>query len=406
MKRVRAHAPKVRTEGLQPIDVELMLDSGAFGAWTRGQEIDVEDYIVFVREYGHLFHTIVNLDVIPGDFGRTKTPQDVEIGAVRSYENLQAMKDAGIPAIPVFHQGERWCHLERLLEDGEPYIGISPSGDSISMNHGWFDEVFTRITDSEGRPYVKTHGFGVTAVPVLFKYPWYSFDSVTWVIKSGYGCIFIPNTNSLGFDYTSPPVSVWVTGSERKNDRYEMEMQGPSIIDLTRKYIEEVVGTDMFNLRYDPYIRMEAMATYYQQLSKILPYKPFSKKATFFPTNHDAALPHWEMKKAIFAVGPTGNVRRSEILNRLGIKERLLSYFDLRDADPEEIYAYAKYGAVKLPGKRRPLRFKNWERAEYWNRRRIQLAALAQRRGTEPPYVGLRDDYWLDVIRKEFNGAE
>ncbi len=406
MNRVRVNSPKVRTEGLQPIEVELMLDSGAFGAWTRGQEIDVEDYIVFVREYGHLFHSIVNLDVIPGDFGRTKTPRDVEIGAQRSYENLQAMKEAGIPAVPVFHQGERWCHLERLLEDGEPYIGISPSGDAISMNHGWFDEVFTRITDSEGRPYVKTHGFGVTAVPVLFKYPWYSFDSVTWVIKSGYGCIFIPNqTTGNDFDYTSPPVSVWVTGSERKNDRYEMEMQGPSIVDLTRKYIESVVGTDMHNLRYDPYIRMEAMAKYYQSLSKILPYKPFSKKPTFFPTTHNAALPTWEMKKAIFAVGPTGNVRRSEILNRLGIKERLLSYFDLRDADPEEIVAYAKYGATKLPGQKRKLRFKNWERAEYWNRRRIQLATRTLRRGSTPPYVDPRDEYWLDVIRKELNEA-
>lgn len=406
MKRIRVNSPKVRTEGLEPIDVELMLDSGAFGAWTRGQEIKVQDYIAFVKEYGHLFHSIVNLDVIPGDFGRKKTERDVEIGAERSYENLQEMKAAGIPAVPVFHQGEEWRHLDRLLEDGEPYIGISPSGDSISMNTGWFDQVFERITDSQGRPYVKTHGFGVTAVPVLWQFPWYSFDSVTWVIKSGYGCIFAPQPDPRGgSNYKEKPVSVWVTGSERKNDRYEIEMQGPEYMKLVKRFIESEVGTSLHQLRYDPYTRMEAMAIYYQNLSRLLKYAPYRKRGTFFPSGHESELPHWEMKKAIFAVGPTGNTRRSEILNRLGIKERLLSYFDLRDADPAEIFAYAKYGAVKAPGKRRTLRFKNWERAEYWNRRRIQLADRTFRRGIVPPYIDPKDEHSLKVIRKQLDEA-
>lgn len=402
MSRVRT----VRTEGLRPFDVEMMLDSGAFGAWTRGEEIDVEDYITFVRVYGHLFHSVVNLDVIPGDFGRKKTERDVEVAARRSYENLQVMKEAGIPAIPVFHQGERWQHLERLLEDGEPYIGISPSGDAISMSHGWFEDVFDRITDSEGRPYVKTHGFGVTAIPVLLKYPWYSFDSVTWVIKSGYGCIFVPSKSALGktFNYVNP-ISVWVTGSERKNDRFEMEMQGPEIVNLARHFIENDVGYNMHMLRYDPYIRMEAMAVFYQKLSRLLPYKPYRKRGTFFPATHSRDLPSWPMKKAIFAVGPTGNVRRSEILNRLGIRERLLSYFDLRDVDPEEIFAYARYGTVKQPGPKRTLRFKNWGRAEYWNRRRIQLADRTIKRGWDAPYVDPKDELCLDVIRKSLDEA-
>lgn len=407
MKRIRVDEDDMHPSGLKPFPVELMLDSGAFGAWTRGQSIDVEDYIAFVREFGDLFETVVNLDVIPGDFGRKKTEKDVEYAAEASFDNLVAMQEAGIPAIPVFHQGEAWRHLDRLVERGEPYIGISPSGDSISMNHGWFDDVFTRITDSQGRPYVKTHGFGVTAVPVLFKYPWYSFDSVTWVIKSGYGCIFVPREGikDKEFNYYDTPISVWVTGAARKNDRFESEEQGPSIQELVRRFIHEEVGTTMYHLRYDPYIRMEAMAIYYQKLSRLLPYKPYRKSGSLFPASFNKEMPYWPMKKAIFAVGPTGNVRRSDILNRLGIKERLLSYFDLRDAHPDEIIAYAKYGAVKPPGKKRMLRFKNWRREEYWNRRRILLAERFFKRAADAPYVEPKDEFSLEVVRKYLNEA-
>lgn len=406
MKRIKVGANGESSHGLTPFPVELMLDSGAFGAWTRGQDIDVEDYIAFVREYGDLFDSVVNLDVIPGIFGSPKTPKQIEYSAAKSYENLQAMKEAGIPAVPVYHQGENIRWLERLVSDGEPYIGISPSGDSIAMNHGWFDEVFTAITDSQGRPYVKTHGFGVTAVPVLYKYPWYSFDSVTWVIKSGYGCIFVPREKKMGdgvtsFNYFDNPISVWVTGAPRKNDRYELEEQGSSLIQPhVWKFIEEEVGTTMHHLRYDPYIRMEAMARYYQNLSRLLVYKPFEKTGTFFPKSYDKDLPSWPMKKAIFAVGPTGNIRRSDILNRLGIRERLLSYFDLRDADPEEIIAYAQYGIVKPVAERRILKFKNWQREEYWNRRRIALAERVRERGSTPPYLDAKDEPCLEIIRK------
>ncbi len=407
MKRVKVESEdELHPPGLEPFNVEMMLDSGAFGAWTRGESIDVEDYIAFVREYGDLFHSVVNLDVIPGDFGRKKTPRDVDFAAEASYENLQAMKEAGIPAVPVFHQGEEWRHLFRLLDDGEPYIGISPSGDSISMSHGWFDDVFDRITDSSGMPYVKTHGFGVTAVPVLRKYPWYSFDSVTWVIKSGYGCIFVPPLKDgldSEYNYDANPISVWVTGAPRKNDRYEMQEQGLAYQRMARRFIETEVGTTMHHLRYDPYVRMETMAMYYQKLSRLLVQKPYQKNGTLFPANRTDAVPSWPMKKAIFAVGPTGNVRRSAILNRLGIRERLLSYFDLRDAEPWEIIAYAKYGAVKAPGKRRELKFKNWPRPEYWNRKRILHAERFLARGDQAPYVEPKDSEAIKIIRKHLN---
>jgi len=371
MKRVRRNRKHVDVSTLKPIELDLMLDSGAFGAWTRGQSIDVQDYIKFVKEYGHLFTSVVNLDVIPGEFGKTKTASEVERSAELSYENLQAMKAAGLAPIPVYHQGEDLRHLLRLVEDGEPYIGISPSGDSIAMNTSWFDRTFSAITNAQGQPLVKTHGFGVTATTVLQKYPWFSADSVTWVIKSGYGCIFVPQFLNGKFDYSKSPISVWVTGSPRKNDRYEMQEQGPIFQALLEKFTLEEVGATMAEMRYDPYVRMQAMAKYYSEFAKHLPYSLYGRAASLFSETISGNVPTWEMKKVIFAVGPTGNIRRSHILNELDIRPRLLSYFDLRDTPHEEILRYVKYGVVRPMGQRklRP----HWHRAEYWNRRKIVL---------------------------------
>jgi hypothetical protein len=105
--------------------IKLMLDSGAYSAWTQNQAISIAAYIKFVRECEPYLHTYVNLDVIPGALGRPRTWQDTETAAAQSYRSLQLMKDAGLKPLPVFHQGEDFRWLERMLKDGEEYIGIS-----------------------------------------------------------------------------------------------------------------------------------------------------------------------------------------------------------------------------------------------------------------------------------------
>jgi hypothetical protein len=105
--------------------IELFLDSGAYTAWTKGQTIDVRDYIKFVREAEPWIAIYANLDVIPGGSDRVRTTADAEASAAQSVRNLQIMKDAGLKPLPVFHQGEHFRWLDRMLVDGEDYIGIS-----------------------------------------------------------------------------------------------------------------------------------------------------------------------------------------------------------------------------------------------------------------------------------------
>lgn len=51
------------------------------------------------------------------------------------------------------------------------------------------------VCDSEGNPQVKFHGFGITKISFLYRYPWYSCDSTAWIINSRYGCLLVPRKN-------------------------------------------------------------------------------------------------------------------------------------------------------------------------------------------------------------------
>ena len=45
--------------------MDILLDSGAFSAWNRGERIDLSAYIDFVKANKGLNFRYINLDVIP-----------------------------------------------------------------------------------------------------------------------------------------------------------------------------------------------------------------------------------------------------------------------------------------------------------------------------------------------------
>ena len=98
--------------------VKLMLDSSAYSAWKSGVEIDLDKYISYCLANQAYLDTIVNLDVIPGEFGRKPTVDEVEASAEQGYSNMKRMEEYGLSPIPVFHQGERPYWLERLIGEG------------------------------------------------------------------------------------------------------------------------------------------------------------------------------------------------------------------------------------------------------------------------------------------------
>jgi len=194
----------------------LMLDSGAFTVWTKGAKIDLDEYIDFCEKHPAVSYYVV-LDVIPG---KRKNPlsfmsSSVEIACEEGWDNYQRMlKRLPIEkVIPVFHYGESVRWLEKYLDFGVPYIGISLGNNrTTSQKREWLDRYVRPIVlDSEGHPIVKIHGFAVTSFPLMKYWRWESVDSSTWTKLGGMGSVFLPVEREGEFCYSEPPLIVGAT---------------------------------------------------------------------------------------------------------------------------------------------------------------------------------------------------
>ena len=175
--------------------VELMLDSGAFSAWNKGATINLQEYITFCLDHYEMLDYIVNLDVIPSSPYQKVTKEDSKNSVKQGWGNYKTMLNAGISKdklIHVFHQGEDMKWLKRMVKQ-IPYIGVSPANDKTTQQKIlWLDECMDYVTDNQGTPIVKFHGFGVTSLRIMLRYPWYSVDSTSWVVTGRMGSIYIP----------------------------------------------------------------------------------------------------------------------------------------------------------------------------------------------------------------------
>lgn len=180
---------------------KLFIDSGAYTAHTKGKKVNCDDYIEFLNQYSSHFECYAQLDEIPGEYQKKKTAEQLMGAPERSWENFLYMYERvhdKEKILPIFHQGEDFYHLSRMLEwtdeNGEhiKYIGISPANDlATSKKIPWISQCFWIIQNSSN-PNVKTHAFGMTALDVLERYPFYSADSTTYLRASAMGEFMSP----------------------------------------------------------------------------------------------------------------------------------------------------------------------------------------------------------------------
>jgi len=178
---------------------ELFLDSGAFSAYSKGVVISLEEYIQFIKKHERFLSVYANLDVI-GDPAAT-------------WRNQITMEKAGLKPLPCFHYGEDPKFLERYLKRGYDYIAL---GGMVPISKAdllpWLDHLFLHyFTDVNGMPKVKIHGFGMSIFELLFRYPWYSVDSTSWIMTSRMGAVFVPKFRNGSFTYSEPPWKVDVS---------------------------------------------------------------------------------------------------------------------------------------------------------------------------------------------------
>lgn len=160
-------------------NISLFLDSGAFSAWSKNIEIDIYQYIDFIKEHEKYIDIYAVLDDI--------------LDPERTLKNQKIMEKFGLSPLPCFHYNEPIKYLTHYLENYD-YLalgGMVPiSTKELAI---WLDDLFQNfICDNSGMPKIKIHGFGLTSLKLMLRYPWYSVDSTSWVMTSRMGSIYMP----------------------------------------------------------------------------------------------------------------------------------------------------------------------------------------------------------------------
>lgn len=183
---------EMRNDGAQ-----IFLDSGAFSAYTLGVELSVEQYCSYINR---------NRDIIRIEDGSVMASVLDGIGdPLQTYRNQIEMEMRGCKPLPCFHAGEDERYLEYYVQNYE-YITLGGMvGSSTKQLCIWLDRMWDRyLVDGSGRAKIKVHGFGITAIPIMERYPWYSCDSSSWIQSAAFGAIVTPEYGPMSVSEKSP----------------------------------------------------------------------------------------------------------------------------------------------------------------------------------------------------------
>lgn len=245
--------------------ISLFLDSGAYSAWSKGIDIDIQEYIKFIKKHEKYIDVYANLDVIGDD--------------KKTFENQKIMETAGLRPLPCFHYGDDIKYLERYMEDYD-YIAL---GGMVGVKSGileWLDFIFNDyICGSDGIPKVKVHGFGLTSVPLMTRFPWWSVDSTSWVLTGRFGAIFVPRKTNGEYDYLRVPHKINI--SDKSPSQKDTGKHISTFSDMERKEIRSYIkskGYSISGLASDYKLRDEINIIYFLDLEKNLPEWPWAFK--------------------------------------------------------------------------------------------------------------------------------
>ncbi|MDH6674288.1 hypothetical protein M2277_004980 [Paenibacillus sp. LBL] len=185
------------------LGLHLFVDSGAYSAWKVGIDIDIDEYIAYLKE--NCIGKFINLDVV-GDPEKT-------------YFNQKYMEDKGLNPVPVHHMGSDLTYLSQYEKEGYRYICLGGSvGASKKSRVQYFDQCF------ENFPNLLFHGLGMTDIELMTKYPWMSVDSTTWLVGRKY-CQVITEEGRISIPKDTP-----MSEKIGKNVKFFRELERKSIL--------------------------------------------------------------------------------------------------------------------------------------------------------------------------------
>lgn len=181
----------------------FFLDSGAYSAMMQKTEVEIDDYIDFIIRHKSRITVYANLDVIGSAEG--------------TLANQLYMEEAGLDPMPVFHGGEDLKWLKYYI-DRYDYLAIGGAAGRLTGSSliRYLDKVWGEmLTNDIGEPVVKVHGFGITSIVMLLRYPWYSVDSTSWLKAAAFGNIMVPRVIDGEFNYQKKPLVVTVSNKSK-----------------------------------------------------------------------------------------------------------------------------------------------------------------------------------------------
>ena len=346
--------------------IRIFLDSGAYSLYHRflshsdGKNYEyietdafweyVDNYAAYVKKNISLIETYVNVDVIFNPKASWKLQKYLE-------------KEHGLKPLPVFHFGEDIKWFKRYMDNYE-YIGISGVGKETprSAYINYADSVFNLVCSNKDRlPEWRIHGFAMTSPNFLFRYPWYSVDSTSWVQFSKFGAIIIPRTILKKIRYDSSPTVIFLSHKSPKKtqpDGYHYMQLGKVTKNEVLKYVNKlgfVLGESKMEkidgkekeiivekgLCNDYKYRDQFNLLYFLELEKNLPSwtRPFKKENVIFDTGikntKEYSYKYRGGKTKLFFAGNFPQLKEYKeekkvanlVINRYNTYNRLITFF-------------------------------------------------------------------------------
>lgn len=319
---------------MEPIsnNIDLMLDSGAHSlytkhmiktghaygySWSDTKEFweYVDKYAEFIKENKHVLTTYVNVDII--------------FNPEQSWKVLKYLENEhGLSPLPVIHYGTDLVWLKRHMDEGYEYIGLGGLGQEVTKAQyfAWADRAFDMICDQPSRlPQVKIHGFAMTGLELMLRYPWYSVDSTTWLIHGRNGAIIVPRYKNGQWIYNK---NSWIVSVSTKSP--DIKKSGQHINNYPPRQRQVILD----------YIHHKGYALGKSRFERV----PVSHKLK--------ANERWAEKKPAKGVA----TRLLEILEEPGLCNKyqlrdefnILYFQDLERSMPEWPWAFERKGSVRL----------------------------------------------------------
>ena len=175
------------------VQSKMFIDSGAFTLWTKGKEVNVDEYIQFINNLEDKVYLYGQVDSIPGNIVHGATLEEVKEAAKKTWENyLYMYPKMKYPKrlLYTFHVGEPYEYLKNALdwkdENGTPmeYIALGGMvGKPRSVRESFLKRCY-KIIEESSNPNIKVHAFGMTAFNLLSEYPITSADSSSWLMTA------------------------------------------------------------------------------------------------------------------------------------------------------------------------------------------------------------------------------